>query len=331
MTQSTFAQKRIKLAEDRVKFIHETTIQSQTLEATQLRLEAEQKAIEALQAELDGLRRDNESIISQYTIDQDYIELNIGGTIVPTRKSTLLKKQKSLFVDILTQSKEVPRDKEGRIFIEMNPFHFSVILEYLRTDSLPILFSSDEEEREIMKDMGRLGLSRYSIPFEKKWNRTLKADDLNVSQDGKRIEVGGDDSDRLAIIGPGKIDRGTVTVSVKVIIPRPNRYSFGVLTEIPSTFNKGFAYKHGLLGWGLHDHQNMLGIYCQTQRVAESTLGYSTNDTVTMIVDVDSGSLTYKVNGVKCAELLNCEIIKLGVYIAVTLYNKGAVWSIVDD
>jgi hypothetical protein len=49
-----------------------------------------------------------------------------------------------------------------------------------------------------------------------------------------------------------------------------------------------------------------------------------------MILDVDNGNLIYKVNGTKCAELLNNETIKKGGYPAVTLFNKGSCWKIVD-
>ncbi|KAA6354427.1 MAG: hypothetical protein EZS28_050046, partial [Streblomastix strix] len=92
-----------------------------------------------------------------------------------------------------------------------------------------------------------------------------------------------------------------------------------------------FAYKPGVVGWGLHDHTGSLGIFLQTQQVAPSTLGYATNDLVTMTVDVDRGNLFYKVNGVKCAELLNCEMFQKGVWLAATLYNKGATWVIISN
>ncbi|KAA6362735.1 MAG: hypothetical protein EZS28_041739, partial [Streblomastix strix] len=128
-----------------------------------------------------------------------------------------------------------------------------------------------------------------------------------------------------------KIMHGIVNVTVKVTIPRPNRYSFGVIPDLPSKFNSGFGYKSGMLGWGLHDHSGSLGIFYQTQRVAEATGGYVTGDYVTLTVDVDRGDLSFKVNGKKVSELLNCEIIQLGVFIAVTLFNKGAIWQIVPQ
>jgi hypothetical protein len=168
------------------------------------------------------------------------------------------------------------------------------------------------------------------------------------------VVVVGDDTDHLIIIGDSKITRGSVSVTVLVTIPRPNRYSFGVLVELPVHYHRGFAYKNGLLGWGLHDHPGSLGIFCQTQLIAPSTLGYTTGDyvsplffsfifwvftpfrlsplvQVTCIVDVDKGHLSFKVNGVPCAELVSCEVIKLGVYIAATLFNHGAVWKITDS
>ena len=112
------------------------------------------------------------------------------------------------------------------------------------------------------------------------WSRTHKAEHLRVSSDGKTVTVTDTDCDHLILMEGEKITHGTYTVTVKVSIPRPNRYSFGVLTELPKTFNKGFAYKNGIIGWGLHDHTGALVIYCQTQLFAPSTLGYKTDDLV---------------------------------------------------
>ena len=153
----------------------------------------------------------------------------------------------------------------------------------------------------------------------------------------------GDDGDHVILIGDRKLTRGVVSVTVLVTIPRPNRYSFGILPDLPPTYNRGFAYKNGLIGWGLHDHTGSEGIFCQSQLVASSSSGYTTNDKVSLLtsyplsssilqvtitVDADRGNLTFKVNGTKCAEFLN---IKLGVYIAATLFNKGAKWTIIDN
>ena len=112
------------------------------------------------------------------------------------------------------------------------------------------------------------------------WSKIHKSPGLTLSDNGKTVKVTGEDGDHTILIGDKKITRGAVQVSVRVIIPRPNRYCIGVLPQIPETFNRGFGYKNGLIGWGLHDHAGSKGIFCQNQQVAESTLGYSSGDVV---------------------------------------------------
>ena len=162
------------------------------------------------------------------------------------------------------------------------------------------------------------------------WNRELKATGLTISSDGHQIQVTDTDGDHVAIIGNRKLTHGSFTVTVQTHIPRQNRYSIGCLYDKPTSFDRGFSYKAGgPWGWGLHDHQNTAGIYCQGQKVAPSSSGYATNDLVTMMVDVDKGNLIYWVNGLKCAELLDCEMITHGVWLAATLFNKNATWKII--
>ncbi|KAK2962220.1 putative polyA polymerase [Blattamonas nauphoetae] len=290
----------------------------QSIEKQKNELERERKRLELIQ-------NDNET----QQLDDQAIELNVGGVIFCTQLKTLRRFESSMLFRMFSGSHLLPRDKQGRIFIDRNPRMFELLLEYMRTGHLPLSFRNSSDEKSFQTELDYFALSPQTVHFNSAWNSQLKSNGLKVSEDGKTVEVVGDDGDHTVIIGDNKITHGTITVSVKVSIPRPNRYSFGVLPDIPTHFNRGFGYKNGLLGWGLHDHQSNLGIYCQTQLVAPSTLGYSTNDVVTLTVDVDRGNLTFKVNGIRCAELLSCEMIKLGVYIGATLFNHGATWSIV--
>ena len=50
-----------------------------------------------------------------------------------------------------------------------------------------------------------------------------------------------------------------------------------------------------------------------------------------MRVDVDRGDLVYSINGKHHSELRSNEMIKGGVYLAATLYNPGAAWTIISS
>ncbi|KAH7815673.1 putative BTB/POZ domain-containing protein KCTD7/14 [Monocercomonoides exilis] len=259
----------------------------------------------------------------------EVILLNVGGKNFSTLRSTLTRYEDSMLSAMFSGRHHLGKDNDDRIFIDRDPDIFSMILEFLRTGIIPMPKNNEEEEL-LRREMDYFALGPPRIPFLERWNAKWKSDGLTLRDEGRTVEVIGEDRDHIVIMGDSKITHGSVTVTVQVTIPRPNRYSFGVLPDIPASFNKGFAYKSGVLGWGLHDHTSALGIYCQTQLVAPSTLGYVSGDLVTMTIDVDRGDLIYKVNGVKCAELLSSEVLKMGVYIAATLFNKGAIWKIVE-
>ncbi|KAK2953111.1 putative BTB/POZ domain containing protein [Blattamonas nauphoetae] len=295
----------------------------QTLEKQKNELEQEKQRLELIQMQSSDLEL-------QQQLDDQIVDLNVGGVVFTTKLETLQKFEGSMLSSMFSGSHLLARDRHGRIFIDRNPKIFELLLDYMRTGNLPLSFHSPADEKAFQIELDYFALSPQTVHFNSVWNSQLKSNGLKISEDGKTVEVVGDDGDHTIIIGDNKITHGTITISVKVSIPRPNRYSFGVLPDIPTHFNKGFGYKNGLLGWGLHDHQSNLGIYCQTQQVAQSSLGYTTNDVITMIVDVDRGNLTFKVNGIRCAELLSCEMIKLGVYIGATLFNHGATWKIVS-
>ncbi|KAH7830697.1 uncharacterized protein MONOS_1779 [Monocercomonoides exilis] len=241
-----------------------------------------------------------EEILRERRLNSGAIRFNVGGKIFYSITYTLTRFEQSLLASIFT------------------------------TDHLPKTFASEEQERLFHKEMEFFRIGPQPTPFNAKWNTTYKSDGLTVMHDGKHVHVSGDDGDHLILVGDQKITKGSISVTFRAHIPRPNRYSIGVLLDIPQSFNRGFAYKNGLMGWGLHDHTSALGIYCQSQLVAPSTLGYNTNDLVTMNVDVDKGDLVYKVNGLKCAELLGCEMLTRGVWVAVTLFNNGARWKILS-
>ncbi|KAK2950405.1 putative BTB/POZ domain containing protein [Blattamonas nauphoetae] len=277
-----------------------------------------------------AIRKEFEAKTKESQIVNSIIELNVGGQIFPTLVTTLTHHQQSRLARIVTGSEIVPRDPEGRFFLDRTPAVFEKVLDYLRTDQLPSYFDSEEEERIFHQEMTFYELGFSASHFQPVWNTRFVPDGVQITDNDKIVTVNGKTQDHIVLIGHEKVKSGTATVLIQVHIPRPNRYALGVLLDVPDNLNRGFAYKNGVIGWGLHDHVTNLGIYYQTQFVAPSTLGYSTNDIVTMIVDVDRGNLTYKVNGVKCAELLGCDMFKQGVWLAASLYNEDAKWRIIN-
>lgn len=87
----------------------------------------------------------------------DIVELNVGGRIFTTTKSTLVA---SSYFEVMFSGKMQPgaRDKEGRIFIDRNPDKFYWVLEWLRCD-----------QQELPSDFSRKALKNelcyYGVPY----------------------------------------------------------------------------------------------------------------------------------------------------------------------
>ncbi|XP_065055949.1 uncharacterized protein LOC135684344 [Rhopilema esculentum] len=62
----------------------------------------------------------------------DVIALNVGGIIFTTTKGTLLGDPNSMLAALFSGRYKVPRDPDGRFFIDRDGSHFEYILAYLR-------------------------------------------------------------------------------------------------------------------------------------------------------------------------------------------------------
>ncbi|KAK9905022.1 hypothetical protein WJX75_007970 [Coccomyxa subellipsoidea] len=79
----------------------------------------------------------------------DIVTLNVGGSLFTARRHTYLKDAKSLLSGLLTDEVDTQRDAEGYIFIDRDPKHFGVILNFLR-DGFAVLPRDEQALKEIM-------------------------------------------------------------------------------------------------------------------------------------------------------------------------------------
>ena len=75
-------------------------------------------------------------------IDDDIVELNIGGTVIATRRSTLCRCPDSVLARMFDHSNEkrtppFVRDTKGRYFVQYNDYCFAKIIEVLRMKRWP--------------------------------------------------------------------------------------------------------------------------------------------------------------------------------------------------
>ncbi len=100
--------------------------------------------------------------------DDDIINLNVGGTKMTTKRSTLCQVEGSLFSSMFSGRWEtsLARDEDGRIFFDFNPQYFVLILDYLRGKAIatpdnpvPLPKVPDDQVKSFNNLIEYLGLS----------------------------------------------------------------------------------------------------------------------------------------------------------------------------
>lgn len=112
---------------------------------------------------------------------RDIIHLNVGGTKMTTTKSTLCQIRGSYLASMFSEGQEdrLKRDENGYIFLDFNPQHFSLILDYLRskvvetrTDPAPVPIVAFENLKSFYHLVRRVGLAAQ---FPEKAVQEIKA------------------------------------------------------------------------------------------------------------------------------------------------------------
>eukprot|EP00877_Chromochloris_zofingiensis_P012576 jgi/Chrzof1/7572/Cz02g28250.t1 len=129
----------------------------------------------ALRAQRHWLRRQRVLKKEPVTPDMDIIELNVGGKVMVTHRSTLLQAEGSRLYELFASGNEVllARDINGRVFLDYDPYCFGLILRYLRqlklaegsSESVPVPEIRKEDEvyfRQLVTHL-RLGLEDKNI------------------------------------------------------------------------------------------------------------------------------------------------------------------------
>jgi len=98
-----------------------------------------------------------EEMVSKFLIDDDIIELNVGGTVFTTYLQTLTKIPESMLAAMFSGRFPLNKDSTGRIFIDRDPRIFRYILTYLRSGEL--IYPANVSEKKLFRnDLTYFGL-----------------------------------------------------------------------------------------------------------------------------------------------------------------------------
>lgn len=106
---------------------------TQQFEREQRELRQQQEALSRAQQELQAEKL---AMMQAGTSDADVLELNVGGSILATKRSTLLQAPENSVLHAMFSGRwddSIARDQQGRMFLDFSPKLFEKILSYLRT------------------------------------------------------------------------------------------------------------------------------------------------------------------------------------------------------
>lgn len=96
--------------------------------------------------------------------ESDIVELNVGGRVFTTTRTTLCAVPATFLCGIVSDTVGHTRDSDGRVFIDMNADAFAYVLEYLRAPHKRIVLPESAALRQfVVRALDYCGISRRAV------------------------------------------------------------------------------------------------------------------------------------------------------------------------
>lgn len=108
---------------------------------------------------------ERQRIVSPQLVAEATIDLNVGGQVFETARSTLVQQSDSYLSSLLSGRYQVSRDRCGRIFINRDPDHFRTILNFLRNHQTPPMPRDSAESEALVRESQFYGVHFFPFPL----------------------------------------------------------------------------------------------------------------------------------------------------------------------
>lgn len=122
-----------------------------------------QSELERLRIEYGAFDEERGRTVDPALAAEPVVDLNIGGTVFETSRSTLTQQQTGFLASILSGRHAVTRDRNGRIFLDRDPEIFRMILNHLRNPAVPPNPRDAAESATLLAEASDLGVNFF--PF----------------------------------------------------------------------------------------------------------------------------------------------------------------------
>ena len=234
--------------------------------------------------------------------DDDIINLNVGGTKMTTKRSTLCQVKGSLFSSMFSGRWEtsLARDEDGRIFFDFNPQYFVLILDYLRGKAIatpdnpvPLPKVPHDQVKSFNNLIEYLGLSEEIVlaPIAPPEKFNLHSTGVTL-QEGGKVAVHDATQKFKYVLGDNVYRQGIVRRKLKIESFEKNDWMVVGMVKGDVVPQNDYSYKWlGSYGWALGSHG---GVWKDELRTIDNTLRNLTKqgDTVELVLDCDAANLS---------------------------------------
>ena len=224
------------------------------------------------------------------------IQLNVGGTMMTAKRSTLCQIKDSFLASAFGgnwDKTQQTRDKDGFLFLDFNPAHFGIVLNYLREKAFstsevlfPLSKVGPKEIESFVKLVEYLGLSD-----EMRMSKLLTSEvfkfGFKLEEDGAVAGVEINRSRRCRAVGQNTYKDGVFSIILKLEEMNLQDDSYfveeakiGMITDDLDIDNSDYISSLSkLYGWGFH--KKKLIMYSNTmkgtqgEKIAEPSEAYS--------------------------------------------------------
>ena len=235
--------------------------------------------------------------------DNDIINLNVGGTKITTKRSTLCQVSGSLLASMFSGRWEtsLERDEDGRIFFDFNPQYFVLILDYLRAKRVatpenpaPLPKVPDDQAKNFNNLIEYLGLTHEIVPAPiappEKFN--LHSTGVTLQEGGKVAVRDNSTYTHKYVFGDNVYHQGIVRRKLKIESFQNNYWMLvGMVKGDVAPRDDTSCNWPGSYGWGL----GSIGqVWKNGSCTTENTLKNLTKqgDTVELVLDCDATKLS---------------------------------------
>ena len=234
---------------------------------------------------------------------RDVIDLNVGGKIIPVKRSTFREVEGSKLAAMVSEETE-DRDKNNYIFLDINPDHFAIIVNCLRAKNIsddtnvPFPKLNPEEVRPFLELAQQLGLEEqfsFDIPKFKLHGPWIGIENKASGSIAKHIKPNRPVGYALSDVHP----RGFIRWSLKIESIKTQMF-IGVLNADTEPYDNRSYDMQGSYGWLLMVGESAIGsAFNDGKKIYNLIADIKQGDTVEVLLNSVSTRLSLVVSPVR--------------------------------